>query len=99
MLSNTELLNRVTNQPKRFEVCFSGALDMTERLHFDGHQFNDALTLAARKITEFETNPNVTAAYVTVSRLPDEVSSAGRSVFSWTKAHTDYPRSSGKHSE
>lgn len=99
MLSNTELLNRVTTQPKRFEVCFSGAMDMAERRYFEGHLFNDALTLAARKITEYETNPNVTNAYVTVSRLPDDISSTGRSVFSWTKAHLDYPRSSGKYSE
>jgi hypothetical protein len=70
-----------------YELVFSGATDMLERKHFSGSACNEAITVAAAKITEYNKNPNITSAYVVLSRLPDAVSSAGRNILSWTKPY------------
>lgn len=71
-----------------YELVFSGALEMEEKKHFTGADLNNAVTIAASKITEYNGNPNVKHAYVVLSRLPDEMSSAGRNILSWTKSFT-----------
>lgn len=77
----------ISKNETMFEVTYSGAETMDEKKYFDGLRLNDAITLAAKKITDYDNNPNVTAAYVTVTRLPDKDSTAGRSIFTWTKPY------------
>lgn len=72
-----------------YELTFSGARDMLETRQFDGSHGNDAITQTALKITELNNNPNVKNAFVTLSRLPDAASAAGRNILSWTKPYTD----------
>lgn len=90
MLSKTNetyLVSPMFADPKSitYELVYSCTKDTVDRKHFFGHQTNDAMVDAASKITEYNKNPNITHAYVLLSRLPDGMSSVGRSIFSWTK--------------
>lgn len=79
-----------------FVLTYSGAVDHVEHRYFYGGELNDATELGATKICEYGRNPNVTHAYVSLSRLADDASIVGRAIMHWIKPDSAYASSLGR---
>lgn len=75
-------------------TCGAEALSPRAR-YFSAHEYNDAVVRFSDRVTQFDRDPDVSAAWVHLKRLPDGLFPQGETVAAWTKTSDESPTAEG----
>lgn len=75
-----------------FKLTWAGYEGVPEQsLYFKPFELSDAAVRFSQRLVELDNDENVSAAYVNLSRLPDNIYPNGIDIFAWTKMSNEHP--------
>ena len=81
-----------------YQLEWGGGADGGGKRFFEPHEYCDAVTRFADRVTELDRDDAVHAAFACLRRLPDSIIPQGQDLVSWTKTSDECPTVEGAQS-